>query len=99
MAPRLDIDYGDPPDLRAHYEDVVASTLSAIGRHIRVVVAVVALALVSAALVVSQLPRKYSAEVLVHPDVFLRDDQAKRASCATIEGASLVGSEISLMRS
>jgi succinoglycan biosynthesis transport protein ExoP len=99
MAPRLDIDYGDRPDLRAHYEDVVASTLSAIGRHIRVVAAIVTLALVAAALLVSQLPRKYSAEVLVHPDVFLRDDKAKRAPFATIEGASLVGSEIRLIRS
>ena len=66
----------------------------------RPIAALVTIALALASVLVSQLPRRYSAEALVQPDLFfLHDESAKRAPLAMIEGASLVSSEARLIRS
>jgi uncharacterized protein involved in exopolysaccharide biosynthesis len=86
-------------DLRGHYEDVTAKTLRSIARHIWVIVALVMLALTVAALLLWQLPRQYSVEVLVQPDLFLSEDSAKDAPVATVEGSSFINGETRLIRS
>lgn len=86
-------------ELRGHYEDVVARTLRSIARHINMILAFVVFALVVATLFVWQLPRKYSAEVLLQPDLFLSDESAKDAPVASIEGSSIINGETQLIRS
>jgi uncharacterized protein involved in exopolysaccharide biosynthesis len=89
----------EPPNLREHYEDVVGSTLRSVGRHVRLIAVLLAIALISASLLIWQLPRNYTAEALVQPDLFLHTEDAKRAPLASIEGASLVRSEAHLIGS
>jgi uncharacterized protein involved in exopolysaccharide biosynthesis len=86
-------------NLREHYEQVVGNTLRSVGRHVHLTAVLVAIALISASLLIWQLPRNYTAEALVQPDLFLRTEDAKRAPLASIEGASLVRSEAHLIRS
>ena len=99
MQSQHNFDGLEASDLRGHYEDVVARTLSSIARRIHVVIAVVAFALAVATLLVWQLPRKYSAEVLLQPDLFLSEESAKDAPLATIEGSSIINGETRLIRS
>jgi uncharacterized protein involved in exopolysaccharide biosynthesis len=99
MNPQLDLDRFQPFNLRAHYEDFAANTLRSIARHAGVITVVVAAALALAGLVVSRLPRGYSSEALVHPDLFLQEDGTKQTPLASIEGASFVSSEAHLLRS
>jgi uncharacterized protein involved in exopolysaccharide biosynthesis len=80
-------------DLRTHYEQIAASTLHSILRHLPLVIGLVAITLVMAGLLVSLLPRQYSAEALITPDFFLHEDNSKQAPLATIDGAMLVNSE------
>jgi uncharacterized protein involved in exopolysaccharide biosynthesis len=85
--------------LRTHQEDVAAKTLRSIARHKLLIASIVTIALVLAAYLIPQLPRRYSAEVLVHPDLFAREETAKLAPLASIDAASLVTSEARLIRS
>src|SRR5262249_11087347 len=96
---QLDFDRLQPFNLRAHYEDLALDTLRSIARHAGLITALVAAALVLAGLVVSQLPRRYSSEALVHPDFFLQEEGSKQTPLASIEGASFVSSEAQLIRS
>jgi capsular polysaccharide biosynthesis protein len=87
-------------DFRAHYENVAAKTVLSITRHKFLITLLVVIALVAAGLLIPQLPRKYTAEALVHPDLFPRDDGAKPASpLASLDGASMVASEARLISS
>jgi uncharacterized protein involved in exopolysaccharide biosynthesis len=99
MAPQRASDRLAQYDLRAHYDAVAASTLHSIVRHLPLIIGLAAITLVMAGLLVSQLPRQYSAEALVSPDLFVHDDKSKRAPLASIEGASLVNSEASFISS
>ena len=100
MQSQHNFDGLEASDLRGHYEDVVARTLSSIARRIHIVIAVVAFALAVAALLVWQLPRKYSAEVLLQPDLFLSEESAKDAPPpASIDGNSIVNGETRLIGS
>jgi uncharacterized protein involved in exopolysaccharide biosynthesis len=87
-------------DLREHYKDVVARTLSSIARHIYIVIAVVVAAMAVATLLFWQLPRKYTAEVLLQPDLLLSEESAKDAPPrASIDGDSIVNGETRLISS
>ena len=69
------------------------------GGMLRLIAALVVIALASASLLVSQLPRRYSAEALVHPDLFRGEEGGKTMPLASIDGAALVSSEAQLIRS
>ena len=100
MQSQHNFDGLEASDLRGLYEDVVVRTLSSIARRIHIVIAVVAFALAVATLLVWQLPRKYSAEVLLQPDLFLSEESAKDAPPpASIDGNSIVNGETRLIGS
>jgi uncharacterized protein involved in exopolysaccharide biosynthesis len=99
MIPQLNLDRFEPSNLRTHYEDVAVNTLRSIGRHVRLIAALVVIALALASLLVSQLPRKYSSEALVHPDLFRGEEGTKYMPLASIDGAAFVSSEAQLIRS
>jgi uncharacterized protein involved in exopolysaccharide biosynthesis len=84
-------------DLRSHYEHVAWDTLLSIWRHKRLISLLVAAALVLAALAIPLMPRKYSAEALIYPNLFAQG--AKVAPLASVDAAALVSSEARLLRS
>jgi uncharacterized protein involved in exopolysaccharide biosynthesis len=80
--------------LREHYEDIVVRTLGSIAQRIHIVIAVVVFALAVATVLFWQLPRKYSAEVLLQPDLFLSEESAQNAAPqASVDGNSIVKGE------
>src|SRR5258708_35630822 len=79
-------------DFRAHYEGLAARTLPAIARHGRLITSLVALALTLALIIIPLMPRKYSAEALIHPDLFSRE-QGRPVALASIDAASIVTGE------
>lgn len=83
-------------DLRAHYENVAARTLSSIARDWRLIASLVALALTLACAVLPLIPRQYSATALVYPNLF-SGEQGKLTPMGTIDAASLVSSEARLI--
>ena len=85
-------------DYRAHYEDVAVRTLSSILRHRRLIVKFVAIALALACIIIPLLPRKYSADALIYPNLFSRE-QGKVAPLASVDGAAMVTGEARLIRS
>ena len=100
MQSQHNFDGLETSDLKGHYEDVVARTLSSIARHTHIIIAVVAFALAVATLLVWQLPRKYSAEVLLQPNLFLSAESAKDAPpSASIDGSSIINGETRLIGS
>jgi uncharacterized protein involved in exopolysaccharide biosynthesis len=84
-------------DLRSQYEDLAWRTLRSVRRQWRLVAWFVAVALVLAAIIIPLMPRKYSAEALIYPNLFVRD--AKVAALASVDAAALVNSEARLLRS
>jgi uncharacterized protein involved in exopolysaccharide biosynthesis len=87
-------------DLRAHYEHVALETLRSLWRHKGLIATFVAIGLMLAALVIPLMPRKYSAEALVYPNLFSRDQGAARGQAlASVDAAALVNSEARLIRS
>jgi hypothetical protein len=99
MKSQLDFDRFQPFNLRAHYEDMGANTLRSIARHAGLITVLVAAPVALAGLVVSQLPRGYSSEALVHPELFFQEEGSRQTPLANIEGASFVSSEAQLIRS
>lgn len=94
------LDRLEPSNLRAHYEDLVASTLRSMVRHVSLIIALIVVALALAGLVIWNYPRKYTAEALVHPKLFyLGAEATNQTPLASIEGASLVASDAHLIRS
>ncbi len=85
-------------DFRADYEDVVARALQSIARHKKFIASLVGAALALAIIVIPLMPRKYSAEALVYPNLFSRE-QGKAVALASVDGASIVTSEARLIRS
>jgi uncharacterized protein involved in exopolysaccharide biosynthesis len=87
-------------DLRAHYHHVSLETLRSLWRHKWLIGTFVAVGLVLAALAIPLMPRKYAAEALVYPNLFLRDQgAAKTQAIASVEAAVLINSEARLIRS
>jgi uncharacterized protein involved in exopolysaccharide biosynthesis len=87
-------------DLRAHYEHVAQDTLRSLWRHKGLIATFVAVGLLLAALAIPLMPRKYSAEALVYPNLFSRDQGAARGQAlASVDAAALVNSEARLIRS
>jgi hypothetical protein len=54
--------------LRAHHEDLAVHTLASIGRHGGLIASLVALVLTL--MIIPLIPRKYSAEALIYPNLF-----------------------------
>src|SRR5262249_56355450 len=90
-------------DYRAHYEDLTAGTLSSILRHKVVIASVVALALALACLMIPILPRRYTAEALIYPNLFSHEagksEQEKLVALASVDAAAMVTGEARLLRS
>jgi uncharacterized protein involved in exopolysaccharide biosynthesis len=87
----------DRSDFRAHYEDVSAHTLRSIGRHRGLIASLVAIAIAIALIIIPLMPRKYSAEALIYPDLFSREGKA--VALASVDAAAIVTSEARLIRS
>jgi uncharacterized protein involved in exopolysaccharide biosynthesis len=85
-------------DFRAHYEDVAARTLLSTWRHRGLIASLVALSLVLACIIIPLMPRKYSAEALIYPNLF-SGEQGKAVALASVDAASMVTSEARLIRS
>ncbi|XIA64468.1 hypothetical protein ACFIOY_37410 [Bradyrhizobium sp. TZ2] len=65
-------------DYRAHYVDMVAEALSSIVRHRRLIISFVAFALALACIIIPLIPRKYSAEALIYPNLLSREEGESR---------------------
>src|SRR5262249_49085157 len=86
------------PDSRTHYEDLAALTLRSIVRRRWLITSIVVLAVALACVTIPLLPRKYSAEALIYPDLFSRD-QAKITALASVDANAIVTGEARLIRS
>jgi uncharacterized protein involved in exopolysaccharide biosynthesis len=86
-------------DLGAYYQRLVVSALSAVIRRWALIVNTIAAALLLAVLMTLALPRSYTAEALVQPQLFSRSDGSSRSALASIDAASLVASEARLIES
>jgi uncharacterized protein involved in exopolysaccharide biosynthesis len=85
-------------DYRAHYLDLAARTLSSIVKHRIFILKCVAAGFVFACISMPLLPRKYSAEALIYPNLF-SSDQDKAVVKASIDGATMVTGEARAIRS
>jgi uncharacterized protein involved in exopolysaccharide biosynthesis len=85
-------------DFRAHYEDLAFHALASIGRHGRLIASLLALAFVLACIIIPLMPRKYSAEALIYPTLFSRE-QEKVVPLASVDAAAIVTSEARLIHS
>ena len=99
MIPQLTYSRLGSSNLREHYEDVAAKALRSIWRHLRLIAALIVVALILASLLVAHLPRRYSAEALVQPDLFRGEQDTKYTPLASIDGAALVSGEAQYIRS
>src|SRR5689334_8798803 len=90
-------------DYRAHYEDSTARTLSSILRRKGIIASVVAFALALACMMIPILPRRYTAEALIYPNLFSREpgksEQEKLVALASVDAAAIVTGEARLLRS
>ncbi len=86
-------------DLRTHYANLAGNSLVSIVRHRWLIAKLVIAVLVLAALLVSVLPRKYTAVTMVQPQLFSRGGTVNPAPMASIDGAALVASEAHLIQS
>ena len=89
-------------DYRAPYEDVTARALSSIVRHKWRIALLVAVVLAVACAVIPIMPRKYTAEALIYPDLFSREqrnEQDKVVALASVDAAAIVTGEARLLRS
>jgi uncharacterized protein involved in exopolysaccharide biosynthesis len=85
-------------DYRGHYEELAARTLSSIVRHRWFIAKVVAVTFALACISIPLIPRKYSAEALIYPNLFSRE-QEKVVALASVDGAAMVTGEARLIRS
>lgn len=85
-------------DYRADYADLAARALSSIVRHRRFIVKFVAIAVALACISIPLIPRKYSAEALIYPTLFSRE-QGRVVALASVDGAAMVTGEARLIRS
>lgn len=89
-------------DYRAHYEDVTSRALSSIVRHKWRIALLVAVVLAVACAMIPIMPRKYTAEALIYPNLFSREqknEQGKVVPLANVDAAAIVTGEARLLRS
>ncbi len=87
-------------DFRRHYEKVALQSVRSVLRHRRMIGKIVLGAVLGASLLVAVLPRQYSAEALVQPQLFSHAGEVGNTTAlASIDGASLVASEAALIQS
>ncbi len=90
-------------DYRAYYEDWAVRALRSIVRQRWLIASFVGLGLALACIVIPVLPRKYTAEALIYPNLFSRDEgkpgQAKVVAVASVDAATVVTGEARLIRS
>ena len=80
------------PDNRTYYEDLAARVLRSILRRSGLIVLFVAVAFALACIIIPNMPRKYSAEALIYPNLFSRE-QEKIVALASIDATSFVTGE------
>ena len=85
-------------DYRAHYADLARRTLSSIVKHRTFIFKCLAVAFVLGCIAIPLMPRKYSAEALIYPNL-LASDQDKAVAKASIDGATMVTGEARAIRS
>ena len=87
-------------DFRRHYEKLAMQSVGSVLRHRRMIAKIVVGTVLAAALLVSVLPRQYTAEALVQPQLFTQTGEpGSTTALASIDGASLVASEATLIQS
>jgi uncharacterized protein involved in exopolysaccharide biosynthesis len=89
-------------DYRAHYEDVTLRALSSIVRYKWRIALLVAVVLAVACAMIPIMPRKYTAEALIYPNLFSREqknEQGKVVPLASVDAAAIVTGEARLLRS
>jgi uncharacterized protein involved in exopolysaccharide biosynthesis len=86
------------PDSRTYYEDLASRTLRSIIRHRRLIALAVALSFAFACITIPMLPRKYTAQALIYPDLFSRD-QGKVTALASVDANAIVTGEARLIHS
>ena len=90
-------------DYRAHYDDLAVLTLSSIVRHKGLIISLTVLALTLAGLIIPIMPRKYSAEALIYPNLFSREqgrrEQERMVALASVDAVAIVNGEARLIRS
>jgi uncharacterized protein involved in exopolysaccharide biosynthesis len=86
------------PDYRTYYADLAAHTLRSILRRSGLIALVVALTVALACIIIPIMPRKYSAEALIYPNLFSRE-QEKIVALASVDATSFVTGEARLIRS
>src|ERR1700755_354551 len=84
-------------DYRAHYADLARRTLSSIVKHRTFIFKCLAVAFVLGCIAIPLMPRKYSAEALIYPNL-LASDQDKAVAKASIDGATMVTGEARAIR-
>jgi uncharacterized protein involved in exopolysaccharide biosynthesis len=85
-------------DYRAHYSDLASRTLSSIVKHRIFILMCVVIGFALASIIVPLMPRKYSAEALIYPNMFSSDDKTV-ARGASVDGATMVAGEARAIRS
>jgi uncharacterized protein involved in exopolysaccharide biosynthesis len=88
-------------DLRAYYQNIAWEALRSIWRRKGMIATSVAVGLMLAALAMPLMPRKYSAEALVYPNLFLREQSSgiRVTALASVDANALINSEARLIRS
>jgi uncharacterized protein involved in exopolysaccharide biosynthesis len=87
-------------DRRAYYQNVAWQMLRSIGRRKGMVFTFVAVVFMLAALAIPLMPRKYMAESLIYPNLFLREQAGGRVQAlASVDASSLINSEARLIHS
>lgn len=85
-------------DHREYYVDLAARTLSSIRKHRIFIVTCVSVAFMLACISMPLIPRKYSAEALISPNLF-STEREKAVAKASIDGAAMVTGEARAIRS
>lgn len=85
-------------DHRAYYANLVSQALSSIVRHRKLVASLVVIVLALACSAMPFIPRKYSAEALIYPNL-LSSDGGKAVPVASVDASAIVAGEARLIRS
>jgi len=85
-------------DYRTHYEDLAVRILRSILRRSGLIALMVSLAIAAACIIIPIMPRKYSAEALIYPNLFSRE-QEKIVALASVDATTFVTGEARLLRS
>jgi uncharacterized protein involved in exopolysaccharide biosynthesis len=85
-------------DYRTQYEDLAVRILRSILRRSGLIALMVSLAIAAACIIIPIMPRKYSAEALIYPNLFSRE-QEKIVALASVDATTFVTGEARLLRS